>query len=71
MSILLLPGFVFPPTFEVTIPVLAGTRMSPKGKPMGFAGAKILQAECPSCHSTNSVKALKRYNPHGTKRKIN
>jgi len=31
----------------------------PIEKPLEIAGARFLQARCPSCHPTNNVKALK------------
>jgi len=31
----------------------------PKSKLLQIVVAELLQAECPSCHPTNSIKALK------------
>jgi len=33
----------------------------PNKKVLGIAGVRILPAGCPSCHPTNSVKALKEF----------
>jgi len=40
-------------------PELVQIRQVPKRKLAGIVVAEVLQAECPSCHPTNSIKALK------------
>ena len=41
------------------LPGLLQVRPVPKSKLLGTAVAELLQARCPSCHATRSVKALK------------
>jgi len=46
--------------FNLSIfPELLQVRPVPKSKLLGVVVAELLQAGCPSCHPTNSIKALK------------
>jgi len=47
---------IFPELFQVR---LLHVRPVPKSKLLGIAVAELLQAGCPACHPTNSIKALK------------
>ena len=44
---------------QLIFPQLLQVRSVPKNKLLGVVAAELLQAGCPSCHPTNSIKALK------------